>query len=61
VELIVLNRTLNTIPYVAANVNQVKPSHISEDDYQELQDEVLLIKSRSRGGFGTALSSGIED
>ena len=40
-----LNRTLNSIPYVAANVNQVKSSHISENDYQDLQDEVLLLRA----------------
>lgn len=41
----VLNRTLNSIPYVAANVNQVKSSQISENDYQDLQDEVLLLRA----------------
>jgi len=45
VESTVLNRTLNSIPYVAANVNQVKSSHISENDYQDLQDEVLLLRA----------------
>ncbi len=47
-----LNRTLNTIPYVAANVNKVRPYHVSGDGYQdsddasqELQDEVLLLRA----------------